>query len=126
MAKTMQEKLEEEGFKSFGGGDQPIFEFEEEGDSIVGVLTEVRDEVGAHKSKMYIIENREDNVEYAVWGTTVLDRRLSRAVIGDQIGIVYLGKKKPKAGGKPYDNFDTFIKENFPSEDVNKEDLPFS
>ncbi len=85
------------------GGD--VFTFEKGGDSVEGKLIKIRD--GQYNNKVYDIEC--DDVMHVVFGTTVLDGRISEKHIGQPIRIVYLGEKTSKKG-RVYDDFDIFTK----------------
>jgi hypothetical protein len=75
---------------------------------LIGVLTEVKKDVGKHHSTVYTIE-QQDNGKVTVWGSTVLDDRIKDIVIGEEIKIEYLGDK-PTDKGNPYHDFTVFKK----------------
>ena len=78
------------------------------GDELVGDFIEVKKEVGANKSNLYLFATQgADSGEVAVWGSTVLDARLANLEEGDKVRIVYLGLEESKAG-RQYKNFDVF------------------
>ncbi len=68
----------------------------EKGDSIVGVLLEAADNVGANNSKLYTLEVEGKPV--AVWGSTILDPKMAAMKPGDLIKIEYNGKGEAKGG----------------------------
>jgi len=72
-----------------------FFEFKEEGDELQGVLIKVSEEVGQLKSMLYTLEVNGKPIN--VWGTTILDQRMTGTKPGDLIKIVYkgLGEQKP-------------------------------
>lgn len=93
-----------------------IFRFEKEGDSIIGVLKQVRD--GRYpridssgnvigKSKIYTIDA--NGKLYTIFGTTVLENRMSNVNIGDTVKIVYVGLTKNKRG-QQLKNFEVYKK----------------
>ena len=87
----------------------PTWDYQKEGTgaSITGVLTKIENEVGPNASKLYTLQ-RETGEFVSVWGSTVLDARLSNITIGEEIMINYLGKAKGQKGKKDYHNFEVF------------------
>ena len=81
------------------------WEYENAEDSVEGVLISVQPDVGEFNQKLYTLE-QPDKTLISVWGSTVLDRLMSRLgiVVGSDIRIVYLGEVKPDKG-KEYHNF---------------------
>ena len=80
---------------------------EKENDSIEGVLISSEDGVGQNKSRLYHLEVNEKAT--AVWGSAVLDTKMSVVKPGDKIKIVYLGKGAQKGGKNAPKLFDVFI-----------------
>ena len=70
---------------------------EKEGDLIEGVLISKKTDIGANKSNAYYIENKEGT--FFVWGSAVLDDRLSVVPVGVLIRIEYKGLKPSTTGG---------------------------
>lgn len=70
---------------------------ENEGDSITGVLIKIEEDVGTNKSKLYTIEQDEQPTN--IWGSTILDQRMTGIKVGNLIRITYLGLGE-KVGGK--------------------------
>lgn len=97
----------------------PSWKPEKAGDEIVGLLIEIQDSVGPNNSKLYTVDNREE--EMAVWGSTVLDGRMSRVKIGEEVKIVYKGLGKKKPGQNAPKLFDVFHREV----DVTSNDVDF-
>jgi len=64
---------------------------EKENDSVVGVLKIIKEEVGKNKSRVYVLENNGRITN--VWGSKVLDERMSIIALGEKIKIIYLGEK---------------------------------
>jgi hypothetical protein len=89
-----------------------IWKPEKEDDHIEGVLVNKKEEVGVNKSNVYYVDNKEGT--YMVWGSTVLDDRMTIVNVGDLIRITYKGVQPNKRGqdtkifkveqGKPADN----------------------
>lgn len=106
--KTAEEVFKEKGMKEIGSQANAITF--KPGEYIVGVLTEIRENVGPNHSKMYIIEDEADGQLKAVWGTTVLDARISSSWIGREIGITYKGKATGDRG--QYHDYGVFVVPN--------------
>lgn len=66
-------------------------------DFLDGVLVEKRQDVGTNKSNAYYIETKPHNV-VMVWGSTILDDRLSLVSIGEKIRITFKGTEESKRG----------------------------
>jgi len=75
-----------------------IWEYSKEGEFIEGILVRVQDNVGANKSKMYSIET--SNGIKNLWGSVLLDERLSLVELGSKIKITYKGVSKEAQKGK--------------------------
>ena len=89
-----------------------------EGDSIEGVLMSVKEDVGVNHSNVYVLRTPEGEL-VGVWGSTVLDARMSVVRPGQTVAIEYLGKKAKKDGkGKPYKDFFVGVDTTIPIEDV--------
>lgn len=71
-----------------------IWEYEEDGDFIEGILVGVKHDVGPNKAMLYSID---DGTIINVWGSTILDSRMCLTKKGDKIKITYkgVGEKKP-------------------------------
>jgi len=80
----------------------PTWDYEKDS-TLIGVLVGIKEDVGKHHSKLYIIE-REDKSRVTVWGSTVLDVRMSKVENGEYVKIDYLGDK-PTDKGNPYHDF---------------------
>jgi hypothetical protein len=100
-----------------------------EKDSVEGRYVELRSEIGDNKSNIHVFEG-DDGKTIGVWGSYVLDGKMSRVAIGKMCKIVFLGRKESKNKGRnPYKDYDVFYGEDTPSEnqggEITKEDLPF-
>lgn len=71
--------------------------YEKDGDLIEGVLVKVQDNVGVNSSTLYSLETPSEGVK-SVWGSAVLDARMSLVQLGDKVRITYKGKGEAKAG----------------------------
>ena len=76
-----------------------IWNYENEGDFIEGILVKKEADVGENKSWMYSIETPEGVKN--VWGSTILDSRMAFAKVGSKLKITYKGKGEAKAGRSP-------------------------
>lgn len=74
--------------------------YDKDGDFIEGVLVRSESDVGVNKSNIYTIET-EPNKFVGVWGSTILDQRMSLVNVGDKIKITYKGLSEKKAGKNP-------------------------
>jgi hypothetical protein len=94
----------------------PVFEFKNKDDFILGYLIEVKGELGIAKSTLYILSgDKEGNNRMGVWGTTVLNKKMHDVKIGDLVKIVYLGKEKGK-GIQTYHNFEVLVDDGQPEQ----------
>ena len=71
-----------------------IWKPEQEEDQIEGVLINKKENVGINESNAYYIENNDGM--HMIWGSTVLDDRMSIISVGDTIRITYKGTRKNK------------------------------
>jgi len=78
-----------------------------ENDSFEGTFVKAEDNVGANKSMLYHLEA--DGKPIAIWGSVVLDTKMTVVKPGDKIKIVYLGKGTQKGGKNAPKLFDVFI-----------------
>jgi len=74
-----------------------IWKPEKEGDEIESVLISISKDVGVNKSMLYTLDVQ--GKPTGVWGSTVLDSRMTLTKPGDLIKIVYVGLGE-SAGGK--------------------------
>jgi hypothetical protein len=66
---------------------------ENDGDFIEGYYRKKKDKVGVNKSTMYMIEIKEGEVK-SIWGSAVLDDKMSYIDEGELIRITYLESDK--------------------------------
>lgn len=83
---------------------------ENEGDSITGVYTGSKSDVGINKSEVYLIQVAGEEDTTSVWGSTVLDTKFQEIPVGNEVRIEYLGQVKGK-GPKPYKDFNVQYRE---------------
>lgn len=72
------------------------WKFENDGDFIEGILVQKHENVGVNKSMLYNLENSEGIK--SVWGSAILDSRMSLVKIGDKVKITYKGLGEAKGG----------------------------
>ncbi len=77
-----------------------LWNYEKEGDQIEGVLVKTEDNVGVNKSTIYTLET-EPGTFIGIWGSTVLDQRMSLVNEGEKVRITYKGLSEKKAGKNP-------------------------
>ena len=80
----------------------PIWVWEEKKD-LIGLLVGKKKDVGPNESMLYEVES--GGVNYAVWGSGVLDDRFEEIEIGEEIRVNFKGMVKSKSGGRSYRDF---------------------
>ena len=99
----------------------PNWNYEKEKE-LIGIFVELKKDVGKHHSNLYTFE-RKDGTKVGVWGSTVLDVRLSNLTVGEEVKIEYLGDK-PTDKGNPYHDFRVYhveaVKDVVLEEEVDK------
>ena len=73
-----------------------IWKPENEGDTIEGILVNKKEGLGLNESNAYYVENKEGI--FMIWGSTVLDDRMSVVGVGTLVRIEFKGKKPSKKG----------------------------
>jgi len=84
-----------------------VWKPQEDNEEIVGTFVRMEEDVGANKSRLYHLDVDEKPV--AIWGSAVLDTKMTAAKAGDRIKVVYLGKGEAKAGQNPPKMFEVYI-----------------
>lgn len=106
------------------------WKFENVGDEVTGRYIDRRDnvKVGENSKTIYTLK-KDDGVEVAVWGNTIINKAMANVTIGNEVRIVFLGKEPTKTPGQKYNNFDVFSREveegSDKNTDVNPDDIPF-
>jgi hypothetical protein len=103
----------------------------ESGVGFRGSFMGTRENVGPNNSKMHAFEEADTHKTINLWGTGVLDDRLSTAETGEEFVIVYVGKQKPlSGGGQPYHNFKVYHQNAHSKanrlDSVDVDDIPFN
>lgn len=99
----------DDGFIEAGSNSGDTWKPENEGDSITGMLTTVKNNVGVNNSNVYLIQEDGKDEPTSVWGSTVLDTKFQEIPKGSVVKIVFLGKVKSKAP-QPYKDFKVMYK----------------
>lgn len=73
--------------------------YDKDGDFIEGFLLQKQSEIGVNKSNLYSIEASEGVKN--VWGSAILDSRMSLVKVGSKVKITYKGLAEAKAGKNP-------------------------
>ncbi len=98
-------------WKEIGLGETWDYKEAKEGDSVEGVYAGKEENVGENNSTIYRIEDKDGNAKN-VWGSTVLNTRMKNVKEGEEIKIVYQGKKpSPTRKGSNYYDFKVFHRE---------------
>jgi len=90
--------MEQENLEKWEELNPEVWNPENEGDSIEGILVNKQTGVGQNESNLYTIENVDTRVITSVWGSAVIDSRLVLAKLGEKVRIVYEGKETSKKG----------------------------
>lgn len=102
-------------FKKVGEDLPPIWQPENDGDSIEGILKQAKSDIGKNKSMLYTIEV--DGELKSVWGSKVLDDKMLHVAVGDLIKITYGGYNDPDK--EDYKKFT--VEKDTPEEDSKEE-----
>lgn len=73
------------------------WEYEKDGDFIEGVLIDKKFSLGKNNSSLYTLETEPGDFTL-VWGSAILDERMTLVKIGEQIKITYKGLGEAKTG----------------------------
>ena len=89
-------------------GDFPkMWDWESDGEKVEGELIKVETGVGKNESNVYTI--KAEDGEVGIWGTAVLDNRLSELELGTKVQIIYKGNKKNPESGRVFKDFSVSI-----------------
>jgi hypothetical protein len=100
---------------------------------ITGLLVEKKTGVGPNESHLYVLEVAGENV--SIWGSTVLDNKMSTAKVGEEVMIEYVGKTKNPKTNREYHDYKVFTREvpftevdgtqDDEEDEVDVDDIPF-
>lgn len=71
--------------------------------TLQGVYVQKKTNVGPNESNIYTI--RTDKGEVGVWGSTVIDARMTTVPVGSEVKIESLGEVKSEKTGRTFKNF---------------------
>ena len=91
------------------------FRFENDGDEMEGKLVSVGPGK-FEKSKVYVLE-KEDGSAVTIFGSVILDDRMSEVEVGNYVKIVYKGMVMT-GSGKNAKLFEVYVKEETPAEET--------
>lgn len=94
---------------------------------VQGKYVNREDNIGRNNASKYVLETP-DGKQIGVWGSTVINNRMSSVNIGDEVKISYLGKEKNPKSGFSFKNFDVFVRRagnKGPVTTEEKDDIPF-
>ena len=103
-------------------GDGKTWDFEKNS-KIEGVLLNIKNDVGPNGSKLYEIEVGND--VFGVWGSFVLDAKLSKVEVGNEVMIEYKGKAVSEKTKRTYKNYDVAFRPIETAKEINIKDLPY-
>jgi len=115
--------LEKKGYKEVGSQINETWDFNKN-DTFEGVFVEKREGIGQNNSNLYVFEGK-DNTQYGVWGSSILDARLSNLSVGEEVVIFYLGLETSEKTGREYKNYKVFKPDTLTQETVDKDEVPF-
>ena len=87
-----------------------IWEYEKEGDELVGTYNDKEINVGPNESTLLSIKTEEGITK--VWSNSVLDTQFKEIELGTDVRIVYEGKVTSDKTGREYKNFSVYTKKN--------------
>jgi hypothetical protein len=91
---------------------------------LIGTFVGAETGIGPNNSNMYKFKTEKGIV--GVWGTTLLDTRLKNLEPGEEVKLVYLGKKpSPKRKGSYYHDFEVYHRKPVKQEETDDGDVPF-
>lgn len=93
------------------------FKFEKEKDEIVGILKEVKRNIGPNNSNKYVLVAKGEEVE--IWGSTQLDAHLDKTDrLGKEVKIVFKGIVTSEKSGREFKDYDIFFRDVAKEKDV--------
>lgn len=90
---------------------------------ITGILFNKKENVGANNSIIYEIEIGEEII--GVWGTSVLDQKMKEVTAGEEVKIIYNGKKTSEKTKRSYKDFTVQHRQIEVSKEIDTSSLPF-
>ena len=90
---------------------------------ITGILFNKRNNIGANNSNIYDIEVGDEVI--GVWGTSILDRKMEEVEVGEEVRIIYNGKKISDKTKRQYKDFTVQSRKVEVSDVIDTTNLPF-
>jgi hypothetical protein len=100
----------------------PMHNFEVQKE-ITGILFNIKENVGPNNSRIYEIEVGNDII--GVWGTSILDQKMTRVEVGNEVRITYNGKKISDKTKRQYKDFTVQHRKVEIAGPIDTSDLPF-
>lgn len=117
----------EENWQKIEPTQSNIWDFNAQPD-MIGTYVRKEQEIGPNNSNLYTFRMA-DGEEISVWGSTLIDNRMVRVELGNEVKIVYLGKVKSEKSNREYHNYEIYFRpaekgdEEIPS--IESEELEF-
>jgi hypothetical protein len=100
----------------------PMHDFEVQKE-ITGILFNIKEDVGPNNSKVYEIEIGDEI--FGVWGTSILDQKMAKVEVGDEVRIIFNGKKVSEKTKRQYKDFTVQHRKISVADSIDTSDLPF-
>jgi len=112
------------GYEEVGDYWEKMFAFESKGDFISGIYRGSVGKIGENESNVHIFEV--DGERIGVWGSAVLDKRMTSVKHDADVMIVLEGREVSEATGRMYKDFKVYQKKGTgESRQRTKDDIPF-
>lgn len=73
-----------------------------------GVYVSMKDNLGSNGSKLYSVRTSNGVVDF--WGSAVIDNKMARVPLGNEVLVKFLGEKKNEKTKRTYKDFDVYHK----------------
>lgn len=106
------------------------WKYENVNDEVMGVYEKMEENVGPNNSNMYTLR-QEDGELIGVWGNSVLNDKFATIPFGDEVKIIYTGKKTSPKTNRQYNTFEVYhrtpdnVSTNANASSEETEDIPF-
>ena len=100
--------MNDEGWEKVGM--TPVWDYKNKkpGDTLVGVYMYKEEGIGENNSTLYTFELSDGSL-VSIWGSTLLDTRFKHLEPGEEVKVIYNGKKpSPNRKGSSYHDFDVY------------------
>ncbi len=109
-----------EGWEEIPDFDNDLWCPQSVGDEFKGIYLNKKEDVGPNRATIYNLKNEEG--EFIVFGTEVLNRKFKVIPPGYEVGIIYRGEKPSKPPKKPLKMFKVF--KRAPGSESKKDSVP--